>query len=110
MSSSQRAPPIRSRRAAGRASVPMVAIYELGPFWPKMELGIANPRVDPRVQQIQKKIDADDHAASHDHQSLHDREVAKADALVQEPANPRPGKDRFDDDRNVDHDDQVDPG
>ena len=44
------------------------------------------------------------------HHALHDREVAEGDALVEQPADARPGEHGLDHDRDIDHDDEVDAG
>src|SRR5689334_14533030 len=54
---------------------------------------IADPRVDDGVEEIDHQVDDHDHGAREQHGGLHDREVAEGDALVEQPADARPGED-----------------
>src|SRR5271167_525283 len=73
-------------------------------------LGEANAWIDIRVENVDDQIDHHDHNPGLHDDALHEREVALEDALVEQPADPGPGKDHLDDHRRVDHDDEVDPG
>src|SRR6266536_3528455 len=83
-------------------SVAMVAIAHL-PREP-------DPGGDECVEDVHDQVDRDDHEAGHDHDALHQREVALEDALVEQAAEARPRKDLLDDDGGVHHHDQVDAG
>src|SRR5260370_13587925 len=63
--------------------------------------------VDIGVEDVDDQVDHHDHNAGLHDDSLHEREVALKNALVQEPADARPGKDHLDDHRRVEHDDEV---
>src|SRR6516165_830950 len=69
--------------------------------------GQANARVDVGVEDVDDQIDRDDHDAGQQHDPLHQREIALKDSLIEQPADPRPGKDHLDDHACVDHDHEV---
>src|SRR6266545_7420857 len=73
-------------------------------------LVIADPRVDDGVEDVHEQVDDHDHGAAEEHGRLDDREVAEGDAFVEEPADAGPREDRLHHHRDVDHDDEVDPG
>src|SRR5262245_51953982 len=99
---------VRPTASRGSAGMVAIAIYLVSP-----RLGSPrepDARVDERIENVHDEIDRDDHEASHDHHALYQREVALEDALVQEPADARPGEDDLDDDGGVHHHHQVDAG
>src|SRR2546422_5466113 len=67
-------------------------------------------RVDEGVENVYDQVDPHNHDAGHDHDTLHEREVALEDALVEEATDARPREDHLDDDGGVDHHDHVDAG
>ena len=68
-------PPALERSAA------MVAIVARLPVRLSRE---PDARVDEGVQDVHDQVDADDHEAGHDHDALHQREVALEDPLVEQ--------------------------
>src|ERR1051326_5879773 len=72
--------------------------------------GQANAEVDIGVEDVDQEVDDDDHHPGFHDDAPHQREIALEDPLVQEPSDAGPGKDDFDDDGGVQHDDKVDPG
>src|SRR2546429_5266832 len=71
---------------------------------------IADPRVDHGIEHVHHEVDGDDHRAAEQHDGLDHGEVAERDPLVQEAPDARPGEDGLDDHRDVDHENEVDPG
>src|SRR5271166_1552133 len=73
-------------------------------------LGEANTRIDVSVKDVDDQIDHHDHDPGLHDDPLHEWEIALEDALVEQAANPGPGKDYLDDHRRIDHDDKIDAG
>src|SRR4051794_19607870 len=70
----------------------------------------SDTRIDDRVKDVNHKIHENNHCAAQDHDPLDDREVAERDALIEQPPDTRPGEHGFDDNRDIDHDHQIDAG
>src|SRR6516162_10505805 len=70
----------------------------------------SNARIDHGVDDVDQQIDDHDHGAPHDHHALYHREVAEGDPLIEEPPDPGPGEHGLDDDRDIDHQNKIDPG
>src|SRR5262249_7325435 len=99
---------VRPTANRGSAGIVAIATYLISrSFGSSRE---PDSRVDERVENVHDEIDRDDHEAGHDHHTLHQREVALEDALVQEPADAGPGEDDLDDDGSIDHHHHVDAG
>src|SRR5271167_2850205 len=64
-------------------------------------LGQANAGIDIGVEDVDDQVDDHDHDPGLHDDALHEREVALEDALVEQPADPGPGKDHLDDHRRV---------
>src|SRR5712692_3297376 len=92
--------PARPRAPAVRVAIVAIAHLPREP----------DSRVDEGVEDVHDQVDHDDHDAGHDHDALHEREVALEDALVEQAADARPREDHLDDDGGVDHHDHVDAG
>src|SRR5712692_3481971 len=90
------------RQASVRAAARLGLAFAALPF-------IADPRVDDRVEDVHEKVDDDDHRAAQEHDGLDDGEIPEGDPLVEQAADAGPGEDGLDDDRDVDHEDEVDP-
>src|SRR5437870_11173804 len=73
-------------------------------------LGQANSWIDVGVEDVDDQVDHHDHDPGLHDDPLHEREIALEDPLVEQPADPGPGKDHLDDYRRIDHDDEVDAG
>src|SRR5438034_8838375 len=66
--------------------------------------------VDHGVEDVHHHVDDDDHGAAHQNDPLNHWKVAEVNALEQQPADAGPGEDDLNHDRDIDHDDEVDPG
>src|SRR6266581_8775960 len=90
-----------ARPTASRGSAGMVAIvtYLVSrcPGSPRE----SDSGVDECVKNVHRQVDQDDHETGHDHDALHQREIALEDALVEQTADARPGEDDLDDDGGV---------
>src|SRR3954453_3360935 len=100
--------PRRNRRSAAKRGTPVgrraTSVKRL------MSGPQSDTRINDRVKDVNQKVHDDDHRPAQDHDSLDDREVAERDALIEQPANAGPGEHGLDDDSDIDHNDQIDPG
>src|SRR5438046_1854802 len=94
--------PSRRERKEARRQATVSAAARL-PF-------ITDPRVDDGVQEVHREVDGHDHRAAENDRRLHDGEVAERDALVEQPAHPRPREHGLHHHGDVDHQYQVDTG
>src|SRR5437763_648147 len=69
---------------------------------------IPDPRIDHGVHEVHREIDDHDHHAAENRRRLHHGEVAEGDALVEQPADARPGADGLADDGPGHHEHEVD--
>src|SRR3954469_3807363 len=100
--------PSRKRRSAakrgGPAGTRATSVKRL------MSSPQSDTRIDDRVENVNHQIYHDDHRAAQDHDPLDDREITERDPLIEQPSDTRPGEHGLDDDRDIDHDDEIDAG
>src|SRR3954453_11199761 len=100
--------PSRKRRSAAKRDGPLgrcaTSVKRL------MSSPQSDTRIDNRVENVNHQIHHDDHRAAQDHDPLDDREITERDPLIEQPSDTGPGEHGLDDDRDIDHDDEIDAG
>src|SRR5690606_3903448 len=62
---------------------------------PRAGSGIADPRVQERVAEVDQQVDQGEDGGQHQHRALHDEQLAGADGVDDQHAYPGPGEDRL---------------
>src|SRR5215813_11636007 len=73
-------------------------------------LGQADAWIDVGVEKVDDQIDQYDHDPGLHDDPLHEWKITLEDPLVKQSADPGPGKDYLDDNRRIDHYDEIDAG
>src|SRR5919108_5846419 len=94
-------PGLRTGSAASAGGSVWVAVTAMS--------GEPDPRVDHRVEEVDQQVDEDEGRGHDQHAAADERVVARVDRLDGEAAEPRPGEDRFGEDRPAEEEAELQP-
>src|ERR1700694_3552448 len=88
--------------------VRLTGLTTTSPSMLSSSVAMADPGVENGVEHVDDKVHDHETRGDHQHHALQDDQVARVDCADKKPADPRQGKDRFDDQRAADQSADID--